>query len=1043
MLSTRQRETRPVEDHPVKQPGERFTSIFTLARWRLRQTWWLLLMANLGFLAAMIIACVVPLFSAVATSAGLQSLLATAPGANIFTLGTSNTGISTQVVHAVQQQTASPVQNFLGPYLGPAPAPMSIQAANFRVLAPASLRKILPVSLYATDLNGLKPHIQLVAGRWPSASSSGVIEALISQPQAQQLHVTVGAQLSVRGNFVAPIGPGGVIDPAVIAAQTLTVRVVGLVQIPPAYQSVLGGGFQAAKTSAATIATLLVPTPSFLSAMDQVAARMHSTTLLTYTTFNLTWHYQLQLDHLRANQLDDLIQRLSNAQETIINLHATGTSNNSSFPYLTGVSFTSSQAQTQSLLSLLRQYDNRMALVNVPISILALQIIALLLFFVCLLMIMLVDRQMAANALLSSRGASSRQIFWSLFLQGIGICLLGTLLGPLAGLALVSMLTLRALPDIGPRLLSLALGGPAQVLLSIAPFAGGTLLIALLALGLLIRYTTGLNMLTLRRETARATRRPFWQRYYLDVLAALIALSGYGVALYTAGVARQLDAQTQDLIIAPLTLIAPLFLLLGCLLLFLRIFPWLLRLGSWSARKARGATTMLAVVQMARSPRQAVRLTLLLSLTIAFAIFAQVFSASQARRASDIAAYETGADFSGTVLDTNLQMKLPLTSVLARYRAIPGVRAASPGFWDQGTVLDNQGEHVNLTFLAVDSQSFARTAHWGPQDSQQSLSSLLAGVSSYSTDDLTGFIMPVIIDESLANQLGAHVRDVITNVSLSSLTTDMLGFTIVAIVPHIPTTNSNTGPGSVASSGGMLADYVALTRFYTQEMRQEFLKRSGTSARPPAIPPVPLNHIWLDTEDDERALASVRHALSVPPLGVSNLYDRRAILADLQSDPLSVDILVILGVGGIAAFLLALVGTLIASWLSVRMRRGGFVVLRALGASARHVAGVLIWEQGIVYLGAIILELAFGIVLTLAAVPTLVFTGLPRHGPMSTMSISDFYTLQHVLPVQIIIPFSLDLIFGALVLICLLALATMIRTALHPSLGSELRVNED
>lgn len=48
------------------------------------------------------------------------------------------------------------------------------------------------------------------------------------------------------------------------------------------------------------------------------------------------------------------------------------------------------------------------------------------------------------------------------------------------------------------------------------------------------------------------------------------------------------------------------------------------------------------------------------------------------------------------------------------------------------------------------------------------------------------------------------------------------------------------------------------------------------------------------------------------------------------------------------------------------------------------------WEQSIIYLGAIILGLAFGVMLTSVTVPNLVFSGLPKHSPLSTLSISDF-----------------------------------------------------
>ena len=48
-----------------------------------------------------------------------------------------------------------------------------------------------------------------------------------------------------------------------------------------------------------------------------------------------------------------------------------------------------------------------------------------------------------------------------------------------------------------------------------------------LAMVLAFRRAVRLDALSLRREAARSTRRPFWQRLHLDSAAALLALTGY------------------------------------------------------------------------------------------------------------------------------------------------------------------------------------------------------------------------------------------------------------------------------------------------------------------------------------------------------------------------------------------------------------------------------------------------------------------------------------------------------------------------------------
>jgi len=141
--------------------------------------------------------------------------------------------------------------------------------------------------------------------------------------------------------------------------------------------------------------------------------------------------------------------------------------------------------------------------------------------------------------------------------------------------------------------------------------------------------------------------------------------------------------------------------------------------------------------------------------------------------------------------------------------------------------------------------------------------------------------------------------------------------------------------------------------------------------------------------------------------------------------------------------LLTLGGDLLASWLSVRTRLASFAVLRALGATPGQITGVLLWEQGMIYGAALVLGVIFGAVLSVTAVPALVFTSAPAGGVLSSISNEEFYLIQHIIPTQIIIPLSLWLAFMALVAVFALALGTTAGVVLHPSMSQTLRLNED
>jgi len=151
----------------------------------------------------------------------------------------------------------------------------------------------------------------------------------------------------------------------------------------------------------------------------------------------------------------------------------------------------------------------------------------------------------------------------------------------------------------------------------------------------------------------------------------------------------------------------------------------------------------------------------------------------------------------------------------------------------------------------------------------------------------------------------------------------------------------------------------------------------------------------------------------------------------------------VLSIGAVTAMLLALAGSLIASWLSAHNRLTSFAVLRALGASPPQIASTLAWEQTIIYTTSILLGLFCGALLSLLALPAIIFTSVATTGATSSLSSGAFFVLQNVPPIELVVPASLLFALGALVVICVVALAIMVRVVSRPSIGQTLRLNAD
>ena len=1008
-------------------------SYATLAFWQLRRVWFLLLVQGIGFIAAVTIVCSVPLFSTVATTASLHEALNASADTSTITLDTATQGLSSKIFNDAQKQLDPIIQQYIGTYLDH-PTPAFIRSAGFTLRSAAFSGTKDDIQLISASMGQASSHLTLVQGQLPQPTSThGAIDGLLTPATARLLHLTVGSAVTLYGDFFT--NPADMFGGATPSG-TVTLHIVGLFNVAPADTPFWHGeDFLPIQGEQADSYSLLVPSEAFLGALDQVASASHRDIVFSPQTFKLTWYYHLDTANIAVDQVEALNNRLSQLQTHIANKYGSleSATNGPSYPYIVQVNLFNPIAGSYEISNTLDQFRNRAAVVTIPIAVITSLVFALILFFTSLIAYLIVDQQADTIAILRSRGASISQVFGSLLIQSVVLGVIALILGPILALIFVSLVCQNVLGSTEQAAINLVTSQPVQAIFSVVFYALATVIVALIAMAFMLWLAASKNALAIRREAARTTQRPLWQRLNLDALTAVIALVGYGVSLYLVSINNLFDARTRVLVVAPLTLVAPFFLLIAFLFLFLRFFSALLQLGARLAIRSRSAISLLALAQMARNPRQTLRMTLLLALAIAFAIFTLVFSASQLQHISDIATYESGADFSGDL--PALTQRLSLQQATRLYANIAGVKSVTAGFTESG-ISSGTSPSIPMEIRAVDAHTFARTGIWTPQDSSQSLASLMTQLVAASSNVHSNDKIPVIIDAATARRLNLQSGDSFA-VSVNNLPYSNLNCQVIAVVQHIPTVNSSDvsgNSGTYVAPGGILLDYTTYAAVYNKDI----LDRD-----PKAQPYLPINHVWLSTQSDPASLATVRQVLKMPGFRLENLYDRRLLVAIMSSDPLYLSFIIILTIGSVTALLLALIGTLLASWISVRNRLTSFAIMRALGTTPGQITRVLLWEQGVIYATALCLGIIFGAILSATAVPTLAFASISAGGVLSSLSSDEFYIFERIIPAHVVIPLSLGLAFVALVAICVVALWIMASVTLRPSMSQTLRVNED
>jgi putative ABC transport system permease protein len=751
----------------------------------------------------------------------------------------------------------------------------------------------------------------------------------------------------------------------------------------------------------------------------------------------------MDLSHLSAQDLGAILdsdpQRLSDQLYQLINGGAAPPSFQSGFGLGGGggVGFSISSTYAESpLLHALQAYSSRLIGAQILAGLLLADVLGLVLIFLAQMARMLVDRQEPLIALLRSRGASRGQIFGAFVVQTLLLGVVGLVAGAALALPATRIVSSALLPTSERNAMSILNGSFVTFSTGAAIAAGLTAIALVLAMLRSVGRASALNTLALRQESARPARKPLWQRLYLDVAAALLAFLAYGTYALADKLATGASSSGPNdvgIALSPLAVIAPAFLMVAGALLFLRLFPLLLRVAEGMAGRGSSVAPVLALAQLARSARKTASIVLPLALATCFLLFVLAANATIEQQMADAAAFQTGADFSGglaPVVDTSAAARQARADA---YLRVPGVLSVSLGY--RGVTLTihcnpntqdcGYTEYDTVQIEAVDAESFFQTAIWPAQDATQPLAPLMAKLAAARDAASARGAVPVILDGYSARLLGVAPGASFTlpaPIPADIGTADLpdMRFSVVAVVPYLPGLYGGSG-------GGLLADYATFAAVYRQVMPGE----------------VAPNFVWLRTASDAASLARIRAAIANGPLALSRLEtvpvpvpvsDRRALAASLHGDPLRLTVTGILDLGAVAALLLALCGALIASGVAARERRTALALLRALGTAPRSVRAAIAWEQGIVYTVALALGALLGAVLIevmLPPLPTLIFASA-LGGPIENGAP----------PVRIIWPWpALAATVGALVLISALATTLAARAASRPSLAALLRLS--
>ncbi len=554
---------------------------------------------------------------------------------------------------------------------------------------------------------------------------------------------------------------------------------------------------------------------------------------------------------------------------------------------------------------IIRAYTERAEKLTRILWILQIPAMVMLAFYLFMVSQLNVDRERNEIAVFKSRGASSLQIFGLYAAQSAVLGLVTLVVAPFIGLVLCQFLGVSNgfLEFVNRTGIAAKITGVSVIyaLLAVVVFFVTTMIPIIPA--------SKLTIVQYKQSRTKVVKMSLWEKCGIDII--LLAVS-FGFLYYyslqlTNSIADGTFAATGE--IDPLLFIFSTLMILGFGLLFIRVYPYLLKLIYFIGRPFWSPSQYMAITTVCRSQGGKERfLMLFLVITFSFGLFSANTARAINNNISDRIYYENGADVTITEFAMSTSEEGESSSFVetdfSRYENLEGVEIATKVLINDNVKLKNGKKSNDLTLMAIEPDKFAQTA-WFRND--------LLPIHWWNyCNALVESRSGVIISSGLAEHAEVNQGDVIT---LKWAGNDNLDATVMAIVDYWPGLNPNE------------CDFAVMNYSYV---------RARTELEP--------YQIWLKMADGATSEA-LYQSITDARLPIETITDSSQQLIAAKTDPSLQGMNGALTLGFIIIMIMTIIGFLIYWILSIKGRTLQFGILRAMGVSFKEIIGILGYEQ--------------------------------------------------------------------------------------------------
>ncbi|MBQ4624802.1 MAG: FtsX-like permease family protein [Clostridia bacterium] len=682
------------------------------------------------------------------------------------------------------------------------------------------------------------------------------------------------------------------------------------------------------------------------------------------------WYLQLDYYGVKLANAEKLLEQFNTDSHRIYNSHVT-------WP----------------VQEVLQTFGEKEAALNTSLFVIELPVIILLAFYIFMVSQLVMDNEANEIAVLKSRGASNMHVFCIYLIQGIMLSVVALAIGPPLGLVMCKLL------GGANGFLEFVNRSALQVRLSLDAYLYGLLAAGFFIVMMLIPAirASRKTILTHKQQVAQNGKKPLWRKLGVDFV--LIAVALYGLYSYNnqRNMMNALSMASDDAAVDPLMLLISTIFILGMGLLFLRIFPLIVKVIFFIGKRFWSPAFYLSLTQVSRSHGAEQFLMLFLVFTIGVSIFSANLARTINVNQADNVEYMDGTDIVITnewhwdysYLEWGKPKKFYGYEVYKEvsyedYEELETIESVTRVWKGQCKQIVNSSNSPVMTdskgirLVTIDPIAFAKTAR---------MRNGLTEYHWYNYCNLLNDYGDVVILSSAFKGRGLMVGE---KIMLRTSDECYRPVTIGAFVDYWPGVNAKD-----TMEDGTGSRYFAITKFNV--LFQETLN----------IPLQPYD-IWLKKADGVTS-NDVYNEIVEKNLRIDSRIDYTEDMIDLKNDPALQSMNGALTLCFIISLVVCFAGFLIYWILSINKRVLQFGIVRAMGMKLRSLIGMLFLEQIMISGSSIAVGILIGILTSYYYVPIYSMTQSASNLVLPFRIISensDYIRLYVILSIIIVIGFT-------------------------------------